>query len=67
MNETNLSDDLLDGADAIARFTGWSRRRVFHLLETGQLPGFKMGAKWAARKSKIVDHLAKLERGGAAA
>jgi hypothetical protein len=38
-----LSDDLLDGADEIAEFTGWSTRRVFYLLEKRLLPGFKIG------------------------
>lgn len=62
-----LADDLLDGADEISRFTGWSKRRVFYLLEQGQLPGFKVGSKWCARRSTLTDHIARLERGEAAA
>jgi len=62
-----LADDLLDGADEIARFTGWSKRRVFYLLEKGQLPAFKVGNKWCARRSALVQHIERLERGEAAA
>jgi excisionase family DNA binding protein len=63
---TKLADDLLDGADEISRFTGWSKRRVFYLLEKGQLPGFKVGNKWCARRSTLTEHIQKLERGEAA-
>lgn len=62
-----LADDLLDGAEEISRFTGWSKRRVFYLLEQGQLPGFKVGSKWCARRSTLTDHITRLERGEAAA
>jgi excisionase family DNA binding protein len=61
-----LADDLLDGADEIARFTGWSKRRVFYLLEQKQLPAFKVGNKWCARRSTLTEHIQKLERGEAA-
>lgn len=58
---TTLADDLLVGADAIARFTGWSRRRVFYLIGKGQLPHFKVGGRLHARKSRIVAWIARLE------
>jgi excisionase family DNA binding protein len=57
-----LADDLLDGADEIARFTGWSKRRVFYLLERKQIPAFKVGNKWCARGSTLTEYIAKLER-----
>ena len=58
-----LADDLLSGVKAIARFTGDSERRVYHLLETGQLPGFKLGGRWTSRKSTILKRISKLEAG----
>jgi excisionase family DNA binding protein len=57
----DLSEDLLDGADEIAEFTGWSRRRVFYLLEKGLIPAFKVGKRWTARKSRLKRHFEKLE------
>ena len=66
MPDTNptLSDDLLRGANSIASFLGQPPRTVYHLLETGQLPGaFKWGNRWCMRKSTIVRNIVALERG----
>jgi hypothetical protein len=60
-----LADDLLDGAEAISAFTGWSKRRVFYLLEGGALPGFKVGNRWHARRTTLTAHIAKLEQDAA--
>jgi len=57
----DLSDDLLDGANAIAAFTGLEVRRIYYMLERGHLPAFKIGDKWFARKSAILDQISKLE------
>jgi hypothetical protein len=62
--EQPLHDDLMIGAEAIAKFTGQSERRVFHMLAEGQLPGFKLGNKWAARRSRLQQHI--IEREAAA-
>lgn len=56
-----LKDDLLRGAKAIADFTGEDQRRIFYMLEKGQIPGFKLGGRWNARKSTLVKHIEKLE------
>jgi hypothetical protein len=56
-----LADDLLNGAEEIAIFLGWPTRRVFYLLERGRIPGFKIGAKWHARRSTLITHIARLE------
>jgi len=56
-----LSDDLLDGAGEIAAFIGWPLRRVFYLLEKRLLPGFKVGGRWTARKSRLQRHFDELE------
>lgn len=44
--------DLLHGAAAVADFLGVNPRRAFYLLESGELPAFKLGGRWALRKSK---------------
>jgi hypothetical protein len=64
--EHPLSDDLMIGVEAIAEFTGQPERRVFHMLASGQLPGFKLGSKWAARKSTLQQHIVEREREAAA-
>lgn len=54
--ERPLADDLLDGAPAIAAFTGFTVRRCYYLCESGLLPAFKIGDKWTARKSTLRRH-----------
>ena len=50
---SDIAGDLLDGADAISRFTGLPKPRLFYLLERGHLPAFKIGFRWCARKSEL--------------
>ena len=45
--------DLLRGAAAIAAYTGENYRQTVYKLSTGQLPGYKIGATWFARRSKV--------------
>ncbi len=63
MENEALASDLLDGVAAIAAFTGWPVRRVYHEAERGRLPLFKLpgGRKWQGRKSTLRQHIAKLE------
>ena len=61
-----LSEDHLSGVKAIAEYRGESVRRTYHLLETGQIPGFKLGGRWNSRKSTQLAHIEKLESGEAA-
>jgi hypothetical protein len=52
-----FADDLLIGADAIARFLfgeNGSRRKVYYLAETSHLPVFRLGAVLCARKSVLL-------------
>lgn len=51
--ETPLSEDLLTGAPAIAEYTGWTLRRVYHLVRMKQLPIKKVGGTLIARKSEL--------------
>lgn len=49
-----LAEDLLEGADAIAAFLGWTPRRVYHVAEKGGLPIHKLpGIGLIARKSTL--------------
>ena len=64
--ENTLADDLLDGVPAYAAFTGFTERRCYYLLEHGQLPGGKLGKKWAGSKDVVRQFLANLTSGGAA-
>jgi hypothetical protein len=60
-----LADDLLVGANAIAEFmfgTAKERRRVYWLVETGQLPVFKYRTTICARKSTILRDVELRER-----
>jgi hypothetical protein len=63
-NNEALSEDLLDGAERIADYTGWPTRRVFYLLEKGLIPAFKIGNRWTARKSRLRRHIEDLEDTG---
>ena len=67
--QADLSDDLLEGAMAIAKFvfgedSGKARRRVYHLsdLKRGdRLPVFRMGQQIFARKSTLLRWIAERE------
>lgn len=61
MGNSDLADDLLEGAEAIARFMYGDerkRRRVYHLADdargTRRLPCFRLGSTLCARKSTLV-------------
>lgn len=56
----NLASDLLEGADEIAAFIFGDkydrvkrRRRVYHLVDLGAIPTFKLGTTICARKSQL--------------
>lgn len=62
MTDDDLTNDLLNGAEAIGAFLQQSPRQTYHLLETGKLPAFKLGdRKWQARKSTLRRHIEALE------
>ncbi len=64
MQENDLADDLLEGADEIAAFMGpkWNRRRVFYAAERKYLPIFRFGNRLSARKSTLRRHVEDLEQ-----
>lgn len=63
-----LSDDLLEGAHAIAEFlfgTGdevRNRRKIYHLVETSRLPVFRLGSVLCARKSVLLEFIGLQEK-----
>lgn len=57
----NQAPDLLYGASAIADYLGIKRGVVYHLIETGRLPHFKVGKTVCARRSKVLAALETLE------
>jgi hypothetical protein len=62
MADDDLKNDLLNGAEAIAAFLNQTERRIYHLLEMGKLPAFKLGGrKWQARKSSLRRQIEALE------
>ena len=56
MSYDSLAEDLLDGVTAYCEFLGWPPRRVYYMLEKGQLPGGKIGNRWIGSK-RVVRHL----------
>lgn len=65
-SEATLGNDLLRGADEIAKFIFGDvkhRRKVYYLTgeATKGLPHFKIGSLTCARKSTILDWIAKQE------
>jgi hypothetical protein len=56
MTTPSLKDDLLFGANAIAQFLGWPRRRVYHAANRGYLPITYCGPILIGRKSELDRH-----------
>lgn len=46
--------DLIWGAHAIASLIGRSTRATFHMLDNGELPAKKVGGRWVADRSKLL-------------
>lgn len=48
-----LHDDLIAGAAAAARYCGISRRTIYALVESGEVPAIRKGGRLFFRKSEI--------------
>ena len=48
-----LKDDLVTGAKGASDFTGLSARSIYHMVEKGQLPVIRRGARYYFRKSEL--------------
>ncbi|MEZ2144928.1 hypothetical protein AAE026_21950 [Bradyrhizobium sp. DN5] len=60
-----VADDLLEGAEEIARFMFGSpakRRRVYHLAAHSDLPVFRLGEIICARRSTLRTWIAEQEK-----
>ncbi len=60
-----LADDILHGAEEIAEFLYGdrrSRRKVYHLVENGHIPFFKLGNNVCTRKSVLLSWIEEQER-----
>ena len=51
-----MEHDFLHGAQSIADFIGVPLRRAYYLLEQGQIPAARIGEKWSARRSRLIEH-----------
>jgi hypothetical protein len=54
--EACLGDDLLWGAEGIARELKRTRRQTVHLLENGRLPAIKIGGTWVSSRRVLQAH-----------
>ena len=61
MTDTDNAADLLYGVPAIAAFLGLKPGAVYHLVEMGRLPTFKVGKTVCARRAKILAKFDELE------
>jgi hypothetical protein len=55
LNDRKGDLDLIWGASAMAQIIGRSARATFHMLETGELPGRKVGGRWVVERSKLIE------------
>jgi hypothetical protein len=61
--ERPLTDDLLRGISAIAKFLGETERRTYYLAENRYIPIGKVGITWIASKSALREHYERITRG----
>jgi hypothetical protein len=62
---SELANDILEGADAIAEFLFGSRehrRKVYYLAESSKLPIFRLGSVLCARRSVLLGFISGQER-----
>ena len=56
-----MNNDFLHGAKNIANFLEVPIRRAYYMLENGQIPAARIGDKWSARKSRLIEHFEQRE------
>jgi predicted DNA-binding transcriptional regulator AlpA len=67
--DEEANKDLLWGAAAIADFinelsvTPMSRSKIYHLIENGNLPAGRLGARLVGSKKRIREHLERITGG----
>ena len=63
--QSELADDILEGADAISAFlfgSKMNRRKIYYLAECSKLPIFRLGSVLCARKSVLMAFIAGQEK-----
>lgn len=61
-NDNTQPGDLLIGAKAVAKSLGITPRQLYHLIEKGLIPTFRLGASVAARRSSLTKWMEEQER-----
>jgi hypothetical protein len=61
-----LADDLIVGTARIGDEIGRTRRQAQHLIDTREIPAFKLAGKWATRRSTLRKLFDRLEQAAAA-
>jgi hypothetical protein len=64
MSPHGIGDDLLIGADAIAKFLfgpNGSRRRIYYMAACTRIPVFRMGSQLCARRSVLLKWITQQE------
>jgi hypothetical protein len=64
---TDLSDDLVWGAEAIAEALNQKVRPVYYKLERGLIPAGKIGDQWVASRRTLREHFTRITSGRGAA
>jgi len=59
--DDELKNDILKGADEIADFLGEDRRAIYHAINKGSIPTFRIGQNIRARKSTLLAWIAAQE------
>jgi hypothetical protein len=60
-NDSLPEPDAVWGARNIAREIGTSERMAFYYLETGLIPGAKIGGRWCASRRRLRERLGMVE------
>lgn len=55
------NNDFLNGAQSIADFLNVPIRRAYYMLENGHIPAARIGDKWSARRSRLLEHYSERE------
>nr|WP_314256807.1 helix-turn-helix domain-containing protein [uncultured Devosia sp.] len=61
-DDSDLRNDLVVGADAVAEFLGMTRRQVYGAVERRTLPLFKIGSQICVRRSVLISWIEDRER-----
>jgi hypothetical protein len=56
LDDDSLANDILRGAEKIARYIGRKTRDAYYGLESGHIPGRKEGGVWTSTKTLLRTH-----------